>query len=353
MIIPKYLTHIKISKLYKICKILNIINYKKQTKKYIINKINLKLLNLLKKDQLNNLWYLLTNKINNKTNKKLLIYKINNFINKNKNTNSISIFWNNINKSNKLNNTNNYNKLNNINKLNNTNNINKLNNINNESFGITCEYILCKIYNLSNNLESRINNQYIIELTIILNKFKAELLKTYNLKCIKYIGYNNNMHDFICKNIKSKLEYTLSVKSNKNYNKLVCPQIIGQCTFNSLVKYIQNYKNNIKITTKFQLKKFIKNNLLFMFNIYFKNLFCCDYLLWIIKNNNIQYKLIKKPHIIKLKSNLLKLNQNISKWKESNILKYNNKSIGVFQIHNNRNCIKFRFYMNNLLDLVY
>ena len=335
MIIPKYLTHIKLSKLYKICKILNIINYKKQAKKYIINKINLKLLNLLKKDQLNNLWNLLTNKINNKINKKInkkiLIYKINSFINKHKNTNSISIFWNN------------------INKLNN----NKSNNINNESFGITCEYILCKLYNLSNNLASRINNQYIIELTIILNKFKAELLKTYNLKCIKYIGYNNNMHDFICKNIKSKLEYTLSVKSNKNYNKLVCPQIIGQCTFNSLVKYIQSYKDNIKITTKFQLKKFIKNNLLFMFNIYFKNLFCCDYLLWIIKNKNIQYKLIKKPHIIKLKSNLLKLNKNITKWKESNILKYNNKSIGVFQMHNNRNCIKFRFYMNNLLDLVY
>lgn len=341
MIIPKYLTHIKLSKLYKICKILNIINYKKQAKKYIINKINLKLLNLLKKDQLNNLWHLLTNNINNninnKINKKLLIYKINNFINKHKNTNSISIFWNNIN-----------NKTNNIN-----NESNKSNNINNESFGITCEYILCKLYNLSNNLASRINNQYIIELTIILNKFKVELLKTYNLKCIKYIGYNNNMHDFICKNIKSKLEYTLSVKSNKNYNKLVCPQMIGQCTFNSLVKYIQNYKNNIKITTKFQLKKFIKNNLLFMFNIYFKNLFCCDYLLWIIKNKNIQYKLIKKPHIIKLKSNLLKLNKNITKWKESNILKYNNKSIGVFQIHNNRNCIKFRFYMNNLLDLVY
>lgn len=341
MIIPKYLTHIKLSKLYKLCKILNIINYKTQSKKYIINKINLKILNILKKDQLCNLWFILTNKINKKKNKRLLIYQINNFINKKKNTNAISIFWNNIN------------KLNSVNKAIKHNNINKPNNINNESFGITCEYILCKLYNLSNNLESRINNEYKIELTIILNKFKSELLKSYNLKCIKYIGYNNNMHDFICKNIKSKLEYTLSIKSNKNYNKLVCPQVIGQCTFNSLVKYIQSYKNNIKINTKYQLKKFIKNNLLFMFNIYFKHLFCCDYLLWIIKNKDITYTLIKKPNTIKLKSNLLKLKNNITKWKESNILKYNNQSIGVFQIHNSRNCIKFRFYMKNLLNLVY
>jgi hypothetical protein len=352
MIIPKYLTHIKINNLYKICKILNVINYKNQSKKYIINKINLKILNLLSNEYLHKLWYQLTNKYIKRKNKRLLIYQINSFIKKKKNTNSISIFWNN--NLNKVNN-NNLNKFNNnnLNKVNN-NNLHKVNNNNNnESFGITCEYILCKIYNLSNNLESRINNQYILELNLILNKFKAELLTIYNLKCIEYIGYNNNMHDFICQNIKSKLNYTLSIKSNKNYNTLVCPQVIGQCTFNSLVKYIQSYKKNIKINTKYQLKKFIKNNLLFMFNIYFKNLFCCDYLLWIYKNKDISYVLLKKPNTLKIKSNLLKLNNNISKWRESNILKYNNKSIGQFQIHNNRNCIKFRFYMNNLLNLVY
>ena len=336
MIIPKYLTHITIQKLYKICKILNVINYKKKSKKYIINQINLKILNLLSNDQLNHFWYLLTNRFIKKKNKRLLIYQINSFIKKNRNINAISIFWNN---------------LTNITKVN--VNLTKVNINNNESFGITCEYILCKLYNLSNNLKSRINNQYIIELTLILNKFKLELLRTYNLKCIEYIGYNNNMHDFICKNIKSKLNYTLSLKSNTNYNKLVCPQVIGQCTFNSLVKYIQSYKKNIKINTKYQLKRFIKNNLLFMFNIYFKNLFCCDYLLWVYKNKEITYRLIKKPKALKIKSNLLKLNKNITKWTESNILKYHNKSIGVFQMHNNRNCIKFRFYMNNLLDLIY
>lgn len=337
MIIPKYLTHIKINNLYKICKILNVINYKNQSKKYIINKINLKILNLLSNKDLHKLWYQLTNKYIKRKNKRLLIYQINSFIKKKKNTNSISIFWNN--NLNKVNN-------NNLHKVNNNNN-------NNESFGITCEYIICKLYKLSNNLESRINNQYIIELSLILTKVKLEILEKYNLKCIEYIGYNNNMHDFICKNMKSKLIYTLSIKSNKNYNRLVCPQVIGQCTFNSLVKYIQSYKKNIKINSKYQLKRFIKNNLLFMFNIYFKNLFCCDYLLWIYKNKEISYRIIKKPKILKIKSNLLKLNTSITKWTESNILKYNNKSIGVFQIHNNRNCIKFRFYMNNLLNLVY
>jgi hypothetical protein len=350
MKIPKYLTHTKILNLKKLCKKLKIINIKNKSKKYIINKINLKLLHNLSN---NNLYELskqleLNKKLNKKLNRNTLIYKINSII-KIDNINFISKFYNN----NLIYKDYNLNKVNKVNNLNNLSKVNNLNKVNNESFGITCEYIICKLYKLSNNLESRINNQYIIELSLILNKVKLDLLAKYNLKCIEYIGYNNNMHDFICKNIKSKLNYTLSIKSNKNYNRLVCPQIIGQCTFNSLVKYIQNYKKNIKINTKYQLKRFIKNNLLFMFNIYFKNLFCCDYLLWIYKNKEISYRIIKKPKTLKIKSNLLKLNTNITKWTESNILKYNNKSIGVFQIHNNRNCIKFRFYMNNLLNLVY
>ena len=42
----------------------------------------------------------------------------------------------------------------------------------------------------------------------------------------------------------------------------------------------------------------------------------------------------------------------IEKWNESNTVKYDGISIGEFQVHNNRNCYKFRFNMKNLLDMI-
>jgi hypothetical protein len=36
---------------------------------------------------------------------------------------------------------------------------------NNEQFGITCEYVLCSLYQLDNNLENRITTSNIIKLT--------------------------------------------------------------------------------------------------------------------------------------------------------------------------------------------
>jgi hypothetical protein len=112
--------------------------------------------------------------------------------------------------------------------------------------------------------------------------------------------------------------------------------------------------NAIKKHTKFQIKKFIIKNINHLFNIYFNNLFKCDYLLWIKhnKNDDINYNLIKKPKKIKLNNKLFSFTKNIYTWKESNTLKYNNKTIGLFQIHNNRDCIKFRFNLTNLLEII-
>jgi len=38
-------------------------------------------------------------------------------------------------------------------------------------------------------------------------------------------------------------------------------------------------------------------------------------------------------------------------WNESTTIKINNKTIGEFQIHNHRDCIKFRWAFENLLDI--
>ena len=44
---------------------------------------------------------------------------------------------------------------------------------------------------------------------------------------------------------------------------------------------------------------------------------------------------------------------NISTWNESNSVSYNGISLGEFQVHNNRNCFKFRFNFENLFVILY
>ena len=41
----------------------------------------------------------------------------------------------------------------------------------------------------------------------------------------------------------------------------------------------------------------------------------------------------------------------VAEWNESTTVKYNSVTIGEFQIHNNRDCVKFRFHFKNLLHI--
>jgi hypothetical protein len=343
----KSLLYLKKKDLIQFCKSLKLSKkkYHLYTKYKIIQIINNSLINKLTLRDLQNIC-LNNNIIIYKTlKKKQLQQKIKYYITKNYKYNLINNYY--------------YNKY-----LNNSDNtikniVNKKHtNINNETFGISCEYTLCKIYNLKNNLYKRINYQYINNLYPILQQFKYEFKNKFNLKCSEFIGHTNNDIDFKCSYINKKNNnITLSVKSNINNNNLCCPQNIGQCTLNSYIKKIKTFHyfkyKKINIKNKYNIKKFIIVNITKLFNIYYDNLFKCNYLLWIKKNNNnINYDIIKKPNNIKLNYKLFSFTKNLNNWNESNTLKYNNLTIGIFQIHNKRNCIKFRFNLKNLLKLI-
>ena len=218
------------------------------TKKELIHKINNKLLNNLTCKELYNICIYNNIKIYKSINKKKILNKLIYFITKKSKYNLVNKYY--------------YD-----NKNINTKRIkyqNKKKRFNNESFGISCEYVLCKIYNLKNNLHSRINYNYINKLTTVLNQFKYEFKKDYKLKCNNYIGFKNNNIDFLCSN-NIKNDISLSVKSNINNNNLCCPQNIGQCTINSYVNKIKKnhyFKfNKIILNSKFQIKKFIIHNI--------------------------------------------------------------------------------------------
>jgi len=342
------LTKLKLIELFKLCKKYNIPNYKNLKKKELINKINY---NLMGRLTINDLYKICIKYNINKFKgyaKDKLIYKIKASLFNNKNYNAISSYY--------------FDKIYNISNLKTINKkLNKKSIIvhkkTNESFGITCEYIICKLYKLDNNLQNRIDNMYIKKLTETLDKFKNEFKKKYNLSCNEFLGYQNNAIDFNCYDNRKKIKnISLSIKSNINSNALLCPQFIGQCTLKSFIQKINNMDvfKSIKLKNIQDVKKFIIRKINLLFDIYYKYLFCCNYLLWVKKdtNNNIEYDIIEKPIKLNLKKNLFSFTKTLDMWNESNTLKYDDLSVGIFQIHTNRDCIKFRFNFKNLMSLI-
>ena len=212
---------------------------------------------------------------------------------------------------------------------------------NNESFGITCELLLCELNNIPHNLENRKSTRQTDKL--------QHLLKQINLPLKKWIGFKNNSIDFICYDNTS-----LSVKSTLSRNNKVCPQKIGQPTRKRFIKIFQKY-DTIEDTDE-SIKQFIFFNVRFLIQDYFKHLFCCERILWIWQKrelNKFDYILLKQLEF-NFEHSKISFKHNNQSWnnKRSNQVYYKNKTIGEFQLHKNRSCVKFRFYMYNLLELI-
>jgi len=332
MIIPKYLTKCNIKDLIKLLYDLNnSLNLKTITKKILITKLNKYILKSLTKQELYHFFYNYKIKFKKYQTKNKLINKICNLYNKPHLYNKISIF---------------YNKIYAIKKQNNYSN-----------FGYLCEYQLCKQFNLKYTSKILLHNDN-AQLKIVFNKIKNDLIKLYNIQCITFLGSKNLKTDFICKQNNKKI--TLSLKSNYNSNVFVCPQTIGQTTTKQLFIYLKKKLklSNLNIITNNKLKIILYNKLNYIIILYFQNLFCCDYLLWIQKhkNNNIIYKILSKTQFLnkfkQLKLNNFKYTKSLKLWNNYNSIKYNNLIIATIQIHRHRNCIKFRFHMINLLKLL-
>ena len=98
--------------------------------------------------------------------------------------------------------------------------------------------------------------------------------------------------------------------------------------------------------------------------IYLSHMFDSDYLLRIYENNKKEvlltgqsygYDIVKKEFgkDFKWEKELFSFSQpDINTWNESNSVSYNGISLGEFQVHNNRNCFKFRFNFDNLLKII-
>jgi hypothetical protein len=208
-----------------------------------------------------------------------------------------------------------------------------------EDLGKVFEKAICLLY----NIEYVGNYKYSVEDA---EKIKSRIqpFKTLFPYEIVHTAKGGKPYDFTGK---VDTEIKLSAKTSKNKTGKVCPQIIGQTTAKKFCEYL-----SIENTGDLEnIKKYIVENVFHLLNIYMTTTFDCPILYYNKQTNTVLF--------IKLKSTITWTNHIVEfihilknkLWNESTTIKINNKTIGEFQIHKHRDCIKFRWAIENLIDL--
>lgn len=227
-------------------------------------------------------------------------------------------------------------------------NLLKVNQNNNETIGITAEKSICDMFEIEypSHLKIRSSLQVQNELE---NVIKIAFKKI--PKPIKYTGSTEGKrgkkskcsYDFILIG-----GYTLSLKTNKEK---ICPPEVGQPSARTCYEYFSQFIEGDEVTDM-TFKNMVLNNIDKIMPIYITHLFDSDYLLWLHKDKGEWiYNIFNKDAakgIMWDKDKFSFTKPTIFEWNESNSVKYNNITIGEFQVHLHRNCFKFRFNMKNL-----
>lgn len=229
---------------------------------------------------------------------------------------------------------------------------NKITNDNNETLGMTVEQIFC---NLS-GIQCHINPERV---NINFNNIESIICSVQNIiekipRIVKHVGEKNECADFILEN-----GLKLSVKTNKIYPPKVCPQNIGQTTKKKWLSVLFPEYKLSRTNINDQIKNLILNNTKYLLEQYFQNLFSCDLIAWIYLGKNRKYisRVIPNNYDSYLNfSDILSKSiisfTAVENWVESTTTKLNGISIGEFQIHQHRDGVKFRFFLDTLLNMI-
>jgi len=204
----------------------------------------------------------------------------------------------------------------------------------NEDLGKIFEKALCDYYEIEYNGKFKYNMNYVNKLITLFNKVNLKK----NITLIEHTAQNQNPKDFKC------LDFDLSAKTNKTGFK-VSPQIIGQPTKKTFCDY---FKCKSDDTTN--IKQYIIDNINQMLPEYEKHTFMSHVLYYQKKKNMLLYIRSIKPIDWTNKVDFSHIKKN-KVWNESTTIYINNISIGEFQVHNHRNCIKFRWSFDKILKM--
>ena len=179
-------------------------------------------------------------------------------------------------------------------------------------------------------------------------------------KPTRHIAEDQNPIDFMLEGDK-----TLSVKSNMKSAGKIAPQKIGQptaATFWGLLPHLApegstsgnlSYAESAKLFKKVALSKTAE-----LLTAYWENLFDCDYLIYVYNvltssnqlSRSPSARLFEKSRSPQWEKSKISFTQSLATWNESCTVKYYGISIGEFQVHNNRDCFKFRFNISGLIE---
>ena len=208
-----------------------------------------------------------------------------------------------------------------------------------EDLGKIFEMAICKLY----DTEYDGNYKYSLDEATAL-KDRISNLKSIFPHTIKHTARGGNKYDFCGA---EDINIKLSAKTTKKDGK-VCPQVIGQPSKKKFCEFFGLAGEEYDLP---QIKRYIEENAAQLLDVYFENTFDCP----VVYFNQHKNKLI----FVRFKDRINWTNCNITfshimknrQWNESTGLLVDNNTIGEFQVHNHRDCIKFRWAFEKLLDV--
>ena len=207
-----------------------------------------------------------------------------------------------------------------------------------EDLGKIFEMAICLYYEIDYDGHYKYSLQ---EAQILKNKLSN--LKSVFPYNIKHCASRGSRYDFECLDDPT---IHLSAKTTKKDGK-VCPQVIGQPTHKRFCEFFE-----IDPTTSLeQIKLYIINNIANLLQVYSANTFDCP-ILYYNKHTNLMAFIVLKEHI-NWSNYAIKFSHNIKNklWNESSSISIDGITIGEFQVHNKRDCIKFRWCFEKLLSM--
>lgn len=236
----------------------------------------------------------------------------------------------------------------------------KDNKLNNEVVGISAELAIAEYCNI--NIPEDYRKRGSREIIDMIKKSIIEDDKIKDFKNVVFVGSKKGERG---KQSKSSIDFyaeikgnivSVSVKSNIDTGSKVCPPELGQpciATFNEL--YTEPRGLN-PIESGEEFKKIVFEQIDELLQEYLKRLFVTDYIFHFQKIKEKYHLVIVESKISKDfkfdKKHITFTKPTIEDWNESNTVKYNGKTIGEFQVHNNRGSLKFRFNFKTLLELI-
>ena len=208
-----------------------------------------------------------------------------------------------------------------------------------EDLGKIFEMAICLYYEINYDGHYKYSLQ---EAQILKNKLSN--LKSVFPYAIKHCAKGGSKYDFECIDDPT---IHLSAKTTKKDGK-VCPQVIGQP---SRKKFCEFFALDVNSASLDQIKTFIINNIAHMLTVYCTHTFDCPILYYNKHSNKLAFIVYKEQ--ITWSNSTIQFSHNIKNklWNESSSISINGVTIGEFQVHNNRDCIKFRWCFEKLLAM--